>query len=111
MALVRVAKAAEIPAGTIRGFDVGGTQIAVANFGGKFYAISGTCLHRGGPLAEGTLDGTIVTCPWHGWEFDVTTGRNTLNPDAVVGCFPVELQGDEVFVDAGSDRARTSLSV
>jgi nitrite reductase/ring-hydroxylating ferredoxin subunit len=47
------------------------------------------------------LEGSVVTCPWHGWQFDVTTGKNTVNPAAVVGCFAVEVKGDEVFVDLG----------
>jgi len=101
MAFVRVAKVADVPAGAIQQVDAGGRPIALANVGGAFHAIDGTCLHRGGPLGEGMLEGTVVTCPWHGWQFDVLTGRNTLNPAAAVGCFPVELRGDEVFVDVG----------
>jgi len=99
MAFVRVAKVADVPAGEIRQVDAGGRPIALANVGGTFRAIDGTCLHRGGPLGEGTLEGTVVTCPWHGWQFDVQTGKSTLNPAAGVGCFAVELRGDEVFVD------------
>lgn len=99
MAFVRVAKATDVPAGAIHQVDVGGRPIALANVGGMFHAIDGTCLHRGGPLGEGTLEGSVVTCPWHGWQFDVLTGKNTLNPAAGVACFAVELRGDEVFVD------------
>jgi len=101
MALARVAKAAEIPDGTIRGFELNGRPVAIANLSGRFYAIDGTCVHRGGPLGDGSLAGSVVTCPWHGWEFDVTTGRNPINPAAGVACFAVEVRGDEVFVDAG----------
>jgi len=46
-----------------------------------------TCLHRGGPLGEGALEGKIVTCPWHGWQYDVTTGKTTMNPNAGVPCY------------------------
>lgn len=100
MALARVAKVAEIPDGEIRGFELNGKPVAIANQGGKFYALDGTCPHRGGPLGEGTLEGNLVTCPWHGWQFEVATGKNAIvGPSAA--CFPVELRGDEVFVDAG----------
>ena len=99
MAFVRVAKVSEIPVGGIRQVSSGGKPIALANMGGTFHAIDGTCLHRGGPLGEGTLEGGVVTCPWHGWQFDVRTGKNPVNPGAVVTCFPVEVRGDEVFVD------------
>jgi nitrite reductase (NADH) small subunit len=101
MAFVRVAKVAEVPAGSIHQVAAGGKTLALAQVGGKFYAIDGTCLHRGGPLGEGTLEGTVVACPWHGWQYDVTTGKNTLNPAVQVACFAVEVKGDEVFVDLG----------
>jgi nitrite reductase/ring-hydroxylating ferredoxin subunit len=101
MAFVRVAKAADVPAGGIHQVDAGGKVIALANVGGTFHAIDGTCLHRGGPLGEGVLEGDVVTCPWHGWQFNVLTGKSTLNPSAGVACYPVELRDDEVFVDVG----------
>jgi nitrite reductase (NADH) small subunit/3-phenylpropionate/trans-cinnamate dioxygenase ferredoxin subunit len=101
MAFVRVAKVADVPPGSIHQIDAGGRPLALANVGGTFRAIDGTCLHRGGPLGEGTLEGTVVTCPWHGWQFDVVTGKNALNPAAVVACLAVEVRGDEVFVDVG----------
>jgi len=99
MALERAAKVSEIPAGAIKEFLVAGKPVAVANIAGKFYAIDNTCLHRGGPLGQGQLEGNVVTCPWHGWQFDVTTGKAVLNPTAGVGCFRTEVQGDEVFLE------------
>ncbi|HXT26259.1 MAG TPA: Rieske 2Fe-2S domain-containing protein [Candidatus Eisenbacteria bacterium] len=101
MALVRAARVAEIPAGSIKEVQVAGTPVALANVGGKLYAINNTCLHRGGPLGQGQLEGSVVTCPWHGWQFDVTTGKAVMNPAASVGCFATELQGEEVYVDLG----------
>ena len=101
MAFARAAKAADVAAGTIREVQVGSTKVALANVGGTFYAISGTCLHRGGPLGEGSLEGRTVTCPWHGWQFDVTTGKASMNPNNGVACYPTEVRGDEVFVDVG----------
>jgi nitrite reductase/ring-hydroxylating ferredoxin subunit len=101
MAFVRAAKTDEIPAGTIREFQLDGTTIALANVGGKFYAINNTCLHRGGPLGQGVLADKVVTCPWHGWEYDVTTGKITQNPSVGVDCYPVEVRGQDIFVDCG----------
>jgi nitrite reductase (NADH) small subunit len=99
MAFVRVAKATDVSPGQIREIQVQGTTIAVANVGGQFHAINNTCLHRGGPLGQGSLQGNVVTCPWHGWTFDVTSGRITHNQAGGVACYPVELRGEDVYVD------------
>ena len=101
MAFVAAAKAADVAAGTIREVQLGATRIALANVAGSFYAINGTCLHRGGPLGQGHLEGKTVTCPWHGWQFDVTTGKANMNPSAGVACYATEVRGDEVYVDVG----------
>jgi len=99
MAFEVAAKLSEIPPGSIKEVLVGGQAIALANVGGRLYAIHNTCLHRGGPLGEGQLEGSIVTCPWHGWQFDVTTGKAVQNPNAGVGCMATEIHGDEVYID------------
>jgi nitrite reductase (NADH) small subunit len=101
MAFVRAAAVGEIPVGAIHQVEVGGKAVALANIGGQFYAIDNTCLHRGGPLGEGVLEGKIVTCPWHGWQYDVTTGKVSQNPTVGVACYPAEVRGGEVFVDLG----------
>ena len=101
MAFVRAGKTTEVPVGTIREFQVEGKSIAVANVGGQFHAISGVCMHRGGPLGDGPLEGNIVTCPWHGWQYDVTTGRVGQNPSVGVQSYPVEIRGEEIFVNVG----------
>jgi nitrite reductase/ring-hydroxylating ferredoxin subunit len=101
MGFVRAVKKAEIPAGTVRELQIEGKAVALANVGGTIYAINNTCLHRGGPLGQGQLDGKVVTCPWHGWQFDVTSGKAVQNPAAEVDCYPTEVRGDDVFVDVG----------
>ena len=101
MAFVLAGKKGDVAPGTIREFQVGGKSVAVANVNGEFHAIDNICLHRGGPLADGPLEGTVVTCPWHGWEYDVRTGRVGQNPAAGVACYPVEIRGEEIFVDIG----------
>lgn len=77
---------------------VGGTAIAVANVEGTFHAVSNQCPHADGPLGEGTLDGSVVTCPYHGWQYDVRDGRCLTNPHAPVKTFPVQVVGDAVCV-------------
>jgi len=99
MPLFRATKTTEIAPGQIREFQLDGHTVAIANLGGKFYAIDNTCLHRGGPLGQGVLDGQKVTCPWHGWQFDVTTGKAALNPAVGVGCYRVEVRGEDLFVE------------
>ena len=101
MAFVRTVKVAEVPAGTIRELQVEGKAVALANVGGKIFAINNTCLHRGGPLGQGVMDGNVVTCPWHGWQYDVTTGKISQNPTVGVDCYKVEVRGEDIFVDAG----------
>ncbi len=95
----RVARADEIPAGTGRVVEAGGRPLAVFNVEGRFYAIDNTCLHRGGPLGEGELEGSVVTCPWHAWQWDVTTGANVNNPAMRLACFPVTVEAGEVLVE------------
>ena len=96
---VKIAKAAEIPSGSGKTFEVGDRPIAVFNCDGTFYAIDDTCPHQGGPLGEGELDGRIVSCPWHDWRWDVTTGANANNPAVKMACFPVTVEQGAIFVD------------
>ena len=96
---VRVAKAADVPIGEARVVDTAGKPIALVNTDGTFYAVDNTCLHRGGPVGEGELDGTVLTCPWHGWRWEVTTGANTNNPAIKLACYPVTVENGEVYVE------------
>jgi nitrite reductase/ring-hydroxylating ferredoxin subunit len=100
MAFARVARKDEISPGSIREFQVDGLTLAIANVGSKFYAINNTCLHRGGPLGQGELHGVAVTCPWHGWQYDVTTGKLTMNPAVSVKTYTIEVRGDDLWVNA-----------
>lgn len=99
MSFLRAARKDELQPGTIREFAIEGKTIALANVDGKFFAINNTCLHRGGPLGTGELHGKVVTCPWHGWQYDVTTGKLGMNPSVGVQCYPVEVRGEDIYVD------------
>lgn len=95
----KIAEKAELNPGEGKVVEVAGKTLALFNVDGTFYALDNTCLHRGGPLGEGELDDKIVTCPWHGWRWDVTSGANTNNPAVKVACFPVKVEGASVFVE------------
>src|SRR5262245_29599173 len=96
---VRVAAVGEVPSGEGRTVEARGRPIAIFNVEGRFYAIDNTCSHRGGPLGEGDLEGTVVSCPWHAWRWDVSTGANVNNPAVKVACFAVVVEDGHVFVD------------
>jgi NAD(P)H-dependent nitrite reductase small subunit len=97
---IKVATVADIPKDSGKAVEAAGRQIALFNAGGKFFAIDNTCKHRGGPLGEGDLDGTTVACPWHGWEYDITTGANLDDPSVKLGCYPVKVEGDDILIEA-----------
>lgn len=96
---VKVCKRTDVPQGCGKTVDVNGKPVALFNVEGNFWAISDTCVHRGGPLGEGELDGKIVVCPWHGWRYDVTTGVNELNSSTSVPKYQVKIEGDDVLVE------------
>jgi nitrite reductase/ring-hydroxylating ferredoxin subunit len=73
--------------------------VAVFRVGGELHAIDGTCCHRGGPLGEGTVDGPIVSCPWHGWRFDVRTGQCVANPGKVQARYAVKEVDGHIVVE------------
>jgi nitrite reductase/ring-hydroxylating ferredoxin subunit len=98
---VRVASTSEIPEGQGRMFEANGRQVAVFKVGGALHAIDNVCEHQGGPLADGELDGCIVTCPWHGWTYDVSSGQSPDDPATRVACFEVKVEGDAVLVKIG----------
>lgn len=87
-----------LPKGQVVEIIIGGTAIAVANVDGDFYAVTNTCPHAGGPLGEGTLDGVELTCPYHGWTFDLSDGSCKTNPDVVIKKYDVVVEKDAVCV-------------
>jgi nitrite reductase/ring-hydroxylating ferredoxin subunit len=97
--LVKVATLAEIPAGTAKSLEVKGNTIALYNVDGTLYATANTCAHRGGPLGEGELDRTTITCPWHGFQYEVVTGKCLTNPALSVACYTVQVRGQDVLIE------------
>jgi len=111
-----VARAADIPPGARKLVTVRGRPIAVFNLGGTFYGLLNRCPHQGGPMCEGVLTGLIeadtpgtyrysrvgevLRCPWHGWEFDIRTGRSWCDPEKVsLRNYSVEVAPGQLVVE------------
>ncbi len=95
---VKVASTADLKPGECKTVMAGDRELALCNVDGKFYAIDNVCPHHGGPLGEGMLDGKVVTCPWHGWRFDCTTGTSPVIPGVKIDAFECTVEGDDVKV-------------
>ena len=88
----------DVPPGSGQEFTVGGRIVALFNDDGQFHAIDGICAHQGGPLAKGKFKDGVVTCPWHGWQFQVANGNHCLNPRICQTSFEVRIEEGGVFV-------------
>lgn len=95
---VKVGSASDLKPGENKVVNVNGTEVALFNVDGEFFAISNTCPHRGGPLGEGFTEGDVVACPWHGWRFNVKTGISPVMPTAKVQTYQVKLENNDVLV-------------
>jgi nitrite reductase (NADH) small subunit len=109
----------DFPPGSHRVVKIGRVAIGVFNVGGRFHALPNVCPHQFGPLCEGTVNGTtacsaatgwqfawvrqgeIVTCPWHGIEFDIATGRSLSSPRLKVRTYPIIVESGQVKVTIG----------
>jgi len=94
--------------------EIQGREIAVFYVDGEYYAVANYCVHQGGPVCEGLLSGTvdvtdteqltydreneIVACPWHGWEFDITTGKHLARSDYSLPTYKTEVEDGELYV-------------
>jgi nitrite reductase/ring-hydroxylating ferredoxin subunit len=94
-----VAEVSELAPGQGRVVEVAGRQLALFNVDGKFFVLDNLCPHRGGPLGDGMVMGNLVTCPWHGWQFDCTSGKSTRNAAVGVSCYPVVVDGTTLYVE------------
>ncbi len=96
---VKVAASADLPPGRACVVEAAGKAIALVNAAGQLYAVDNACMHRGGPVGDGSLDGLVLTCPWHGWRWDVTTAANVNNPAVKLACYPVTVEHGAVWVE------------
>jgi nitrite reductase (NADH) small subunit len=95
---VKLATRDELPEGGAKEVEFEGRIYAIFNVDGEISAIDGLCPHQGGPLADGQLSGTSVVCPWHGWQFDVRTGKTMLGAKIKQTVYEVKVDGEEVLV-------------
>ena len=95
---MHVGKVSGLPAGSVMEVMVGGSPYAVCNVGGAIRALSGVCLHHGGPLGQGQIHDGHVVCPYHLWEFDCFTGEYDYNPAMRVPTYDVKVEGDDILL-------------
>jgi nitrite reductase/ring-hydroxylating ferredoxin subunit len=88
----------DCPPGMGRECVAGDRMVALFNVEGTFHALDGVCPHQGGPLGKGRLSGCLVTCPWHGWQFDVTTGQHQTSKSLVHPRFETKVEAGQVYV-------------
>ena len=97
---IKLTTQSELPAvNEVKEFRSGDKTICVANVNGTISAMDNVCLHRGGPLGQGTVDEGKVVCPWHGWSFDAATGAAAHNPNAKVAVYPVKIENGDVMIE------------
>src|ERR1700741_2968663 len=97
--LIKLTTVSELPPeNEAREFEANGKTICVANTGGGYAAMDNVCVHRGGPLGQGVVDGNKVICPWHGWTFDVNTGAATHDGTARVRVYSLKVEGEDVWI-------------
>lgn len=98
MKFIEVCALKDIPPGTSRAVRAGAADVAIFNMDGALHAMENSCLHAGASLAGGTLCGNVVSCPAHGWRYNVTTGALIVAPAMRVRTFPVEVNDGKVMV-------------
>ncbi|MBI2106287.1 Rieske 2Fe-2S domain-containing protein [Candidatus Woesearchaeota archaeon] len=95
---IKVASKSEIRNGYGKVIDINGKSIALMNNNEKFFAVENTCKHMGGPLGEGNCEDGKVICPWHGWSYDLKTGKNTFNEEIKLETYEVKIDGENILI-------------
>ena len=98
MPFIKVATLPEVPADSVVEVSVGENLYAICNVQGTIRALSGVCLHQGGPLGQGQVADGRVVCPWHAWEFDCRTGENCDDPAERVPTYEVRVEGQDILL-------------
>ena len=94
-----VAKLGDLKPGDCKMIEVGDEAVALYNVDGTIYASHNQCIHMGGNLGEGFLDGKFIICPLHAWKFDVTNGECDFDPDQKIQILPVKIVGEDIQVE------------
>jgi nitrite reductase/ring-hydroxylating ferredoxin subunit len=98
-----IAKTSDCPPGSCLELIIENRIVALVCDEGEYYAVDGICPHQGGPLGQGTLAAGVLTCPWHGWQFNVRNGCNLANPNIVQPRLPVRVEQDVIYVDLAAE--------
>jgi nitrite reductase/ring-hydroxylating ferredoxin subunit len=93
-----IADVRDCPPGATLECVAGDRIVALYNVDGQFHALDGICPHQGGPLGKGKLTGCIITCPWHGWQFDVVTGQHQTSQSLIHPQFEIKLDGPRILI-------------
>ncbi|HEX3822691.1 MAG TPA: Rieske (2Fe-2S) protein [Candidatus Sulfotelmatobacter sp.] len=100
MPLIKLTTQSDLPAANqAKEFPCGDKTICIANVNGSYTAMDNVCLHVGGPLGQGMIEGGKVVCPWHGWAYDPATGAAVHNPNAKVAVYPLKIENGDVLID------------
>ena len=100
MAYIKLTTQSELPApGEAKEFEVDGATICVANVNGTCSAMENICMHMGGPLGQGYVEGNKVVCPWHGWEYDAATGTLEGDPKSKLAVYPIKVENGDVLIE------------
>lgn len=98
MPFLKVGTLAQLPPDSVMEVMVGDQPYAVCHAGGAIRALSGVCIHRGGPLGQGQIHDGFVVCPYHLWEFDCTTGEYDYDATKRVPTFEVKVEGEDIYI-------------
>ena len=100
MTTQRIGSVSDVPEGKSKLYKVNGQPIAVFHVNGKWFAFNDQCTHRGFPLNGASIDGTTITCNYHGAQFDLTTGKNIGPPaPAPVQTYKISAEGNDLYLD------------
>jgi nitrite reductase (NADH) small subunit len=98
--LIKLANRSDLPPeGEAKEFPCGDKMICVVNVNGVITAMDNVCLHRGGPLGQGVVEGDKLICPWHGWQWDPQTGQAVHNPAAKLAVYPLKMTNGDVMIE------------
>ena len=98
MPFVKIARLADVPPDSAIEVIVGQEPYAICNAGGSIHALSGVCLHQGGPIGQGQIRDGSVICPWHMWEYDCRTGQNDFDPAMRLATYEVKVEGEDILL-------------
>ena len=100
MPFVKLTAESELPrVDEAKEFPCGVKTVCVANVNGTYRAMENVCLHRGGPLGQGMVEGGKVVCPWHGWEWDTKTGEAAQDRSMKVAVYPLKIEGGDALIE------------